>query len=147
LIIPSPLQTSKFEPDNVLTSFTNPTASALSVDVNQEVRSFDVRSDDVKNIVVDVGFLKHVITVLISNHHIDTDVKDLEDIFSYYGNVEVKTQKQYVQKRGSKKRGICSNVDLDDVIDVVSKVVVNGINILKRVPEFVGYIESLGIRF
>ena len=100
-----------------------------------------------QNIVVDVNFLKHVITVLISNHSIATDVKDLEDIFSYYGNVEIRTQKQYVQTRGTKKRGICSNVDLDDVIDVVQKVVVNGINILKKVPDFIGYLETLGIRF
>ena len=156
LIIPSPLQTSKFDQNDESVQIQDVLETPSD---NIDIRSFDVKSDDVKNIarhrldpdsksvVVDTGFLKHVISVLISNHGITTDVKDLEDIFGYYGDVEVKTQKQYVQKRGSKKRGICSNVDLDVVIDVVKKVVVNGINILKKVPDFIGYLETLGIRF
>jgi hypothetical protein len=144
LIMPSPLQTSKFDQNDESVQIQDVLETPSD---NIDIRSFDVKSDDVKNIVVDTGFLKHVISVLISNHGITTDVKDLEDIFGYYGDVEIKTQKQYVQKRGTKKRGICSNVDLDDVIDVVQKVVVNGINILKKVPDFIGYLETLGIRF
>jgi hypothetical protein len=103
----------------------------------------------VKNIVyddfvVDVKFLKHVIHVILSNHHISTDANDLRDILSYYGEVDMRTSTEIVKTRGVKKH-ICSNVDVDDVIEIVQKILVNGVNIAKRVPELVEYIQQLGI--
>jgi hypothetical protein len=84
--------------------------------------------------VVDVKFLKHVINVILSNHH----------ILSYYGDVDMRTSKEVVKTRGVRK-GLCGNVDVDEVIEIVSKILVNGVNIAKRVPVLVEYIQQLGI--
>jgi hypothetical protein len=89
-------------------------------------------------------FLKHVINVILSNHHITTDISDLRDILSYYGDVDMRTSKEVVKTRGVKK-GLCGNVDVDEVMEIVSKILVNGVNIAKRVPELVEYIQQLGI--
>jgi hypothetical protein len=104
-----------------------------------------VKTQVYDDFVVDVKFLKHVINVILSNHHITTDTSDLRDILSYYGDVDMRTSTEIVKTRGVKKQGLCSNVDVDDVIEVVQKILVNGVNIAKRVPELVEYIQQLGI--
>jgi hypothetical protein len=95
--------------------------------------------------VVDVRFLKHVIKTLITNHNIITTPHDLECILSYYGDVEIKTNKQVIQHRGVKKKSVCSDVDSDEVIEIVNKVLVNGVNIVRKVPDFIAFMQSLGL--
>ena len=112
---------------------------------NPEFKRFRFRATDQLEFAADVRFLKHVIKTLIENHHITTDVKDLNDVLSYYGDVEVRTDRQVVQHRGVKRAGLCSSVDADEVIDIVQKVLVNGVNIVKRVPDFVQFLSELGL--
>jgi hypothetical protein len=108
-----------------------------------ELRRF-CQNQDVLNIVVDVKFLKHVIRTLITNHDITTTPHDLECIMSYYGDVEIKTEKQVVKHRGIKK-GMCTKVDSDEVIDIVQKILVNGVNVVRKIPDFIEFIQSLGL--
>jgi hypothetical protein len=59
--------------------------------------------------------LKHVINVILTNHHITTDANDLRDILSYYGEVDMRTSKEVVKTRGVKKRVLCGDVDVDEL--------------------------------
>jgi hypothetical protein len=130
--VPDSLKTSEFKRDEPPTD-------------DIELRRFR-QNQEVFDIVVDVRFLKQVIKTLIANHHITTTPHDLECILSLYGDVEVKTDKQVVQHRGiKKKKGVCSEVDADEVIEIVEKVLVNGINIVKKLPDFVQFLSSLGL--
>jgi hypothetical protein len=109
-----------------------------------ELRRFR-QNQDVLDIAVDVKFLKLIIKTLITNHHITTTPHDLECILSHYGEVEVKTDKQVVKHRGVKKKAICSNVDTDEVIDIIQKILVNGVNIVRKIPDFVEFLGELGL--
>jgi hypothetical protein len=109
-----------------------------------ELKHFEVQCKDaIHEFLIDDTFLRHVITVLLSNHNITTTTKDLHDIFTYFGDVELKTQKQHVQKRSA--GSCCGDVDIDDVIETVTKIVVGGVNIIKRVPDLITFVQSLGI--
>jgi hypothetical protein len=137
-------------PDNVIDSLTQiqlPSELKTSEPTsdNPEFKRFRFRAADQLELVADVNFLRHVIKTLISNHHITTDIKDLNDVLNYYGDVDIKTDKQVVQHRGIKKKGMCSDVDADEVIEIVEKVLVNSVNIMKKLPDFVQFLSSLGL--
>ena len=126
-------------------SLAPPPALATDVADNITIQNCDVKQhigDD--RFVIDVGFLRHVITVLLSNHHIITTPTDVHDILSYYGNVDVRLQKQVLQHRSS--GGLCCNVDVDEVMEIVQKIIVNGVNIMKKVPDLISYLEGLGLQ-
>jgi hypothetical protein len=116
----------------------------LKTSDNIELRRFR-QNQDVLDVVVDVRFLKLVIKTLITNHNITTTPHDLECILSHYGDVEIKSDKQVVQHRGVKRTGLCTNVDSDEVIDIIQKILVNGVNIIRKVPDFVQFLSELGL--
>jgi ribosomal protein L24 len=139
----SPLQVSKF--DGVLyRGECEPSDNVIIID-NVDLLRCPVKNDMHDDFIIDVKFLKHVINVILTNHHITTDTNDLRDILNYYGEVDMRTTKEVVKTRGVKKRLLCGNVDTEDVIEIVQKVLVNGVNIAKRVPDLVDYVQKLGV--
>ena len=135
-----------------LNSLALPGALASTFDINtddlqsnQDIKRFEIKSETHEPIVIDVKFLRHVIDTLIRNHNITTTPQDLTDILTYFGEVDIRTQKQTIQTRGVKSWWSCSDVDAAEVVETVSKILVNGVNIVKRVPDFISYLSNLGI--
>jgi hypothetical protein len=98
----------------------------------------------------DCEFMEHIVKVIVANHSIKITPQDIEDILSYFGEVNVKTQMVEVQSR---------DVDLDvgcfgcgsaeqkkEAIEVVKSVVLNGLNVLKSLPDLVGFLGGIGVR-
>ena len=131
------------EPAVLASSVATANTDVLATPVDVEPKRFAVQNYACADFIVSVGFLKHIIAVLVRNHSITTDAKDLNDILSYFGEVDMRVSA--VQHRSVKNKGWCSNVDIDDIVEVVQKVLVNGVNIIKRVPDFVEYLQQLGI--
>jgi hypothetical protein len=95
---------------------------------------------------IDVNFLKHVIKVLLTNHNITIDNKDIEDILKYFGDVEIITNKEIIKTRDVKSRGFCCcDVDQEEIITFIKKILLNGYNIVKYLPELVEFIDELGL--
>ena len=133
--LPEPLKTSKFEPD------------VETINENVELVRFRGKASEELNIVVDVAFLKHVIKTIMTNHAIISTTKDLEDVLSYFGEVELRCEKQTVLTRAPKKSGMCgcSADEIEQTVDIISKVLVNSVNVVKRVPAFVEFLMGLGL--
>jgi hypothetical protein len=114
---------------------------------NVALKRFRQRQTVETSFVVDVSFLRHVIATLIRNHNITTTNNDLRDILAHFGDVELRTQKQVVKSRSTKKSGMCgcADVDMDDVIEIVGKVLVNGVNLAKNMPAFLQFLVGLGL--
>jgi hypothetical protein len=95
---------------------------------------------------IDTDFLRHVIKVLISNHNIAIDNKDINDILAHFGAVEIITDKEIIRTRDVKTKGLCCcDIDQEEVITFIKKIVVCGYNIVKYLPEMVEFINELGI--
>jgi hypothetical protein len=98
------------------------------------------------DLTVDVGFLKHTIKTLITNHNIVTTPRDLEAILSYYGDVDVQTEHQRVLTRAPKKSGGCwSSDEVEQFVDTVTKILIKSVNITKKMPAFIGFLNDLGL--
>jgi hypothetical protein len=154
LAVPSPLITSKFEPESDAEVVETKGAKCVlrndgEVEVlteNIPLQRFRKKAESRSDIVVDVAFLRHVIQVLITNHGIITTPRDLEQILSFFGDVDVRRERQVVKTRSAKnKGGCCSDVDVDEVVEIVQKVLVNGVNIIKQMPRFIGFLQELGL--
>jgi hypothetical protein len=152
LATPSPLQTSKFEHDSEVVEthgafvVVNDNGEVEIINDNIPLQRFRKITDTQPDSVVDVRFLRHVIQVLITNHNITTTPQDLENVLSFFGDVDVRRERQVVKARSAKnKGGCCSDVDVDDVMEIVSKVLVNGVNIIKSMPKFIQFLEDLGL--
>jgi hypothetical protein len=63
----------------------------------------------------------------------------------YYGDVDIKAEQQHIKTRSAKNKRLCGNVDIDEVIEITQKVFVNGVNILKRLPDFIQFLSELGV--
>jgi hypothetical protein len=118
---------------------------ALRTNDHVQIRHFEAKPEDLFKLDVDVNFWKHVIKILITNHHITTDHKDLSDILMYCGDVDIKAEQQHIKTRSAKNKRLCGNVDIDEVIEITQKVFVNGVNILKRLPDFIQFLSELGV--
>jgi hypothetical protein len=96
---------------------------------------------------IDTDFLRHVIKTILSNHNIIIDGNDVSDILGYFGSVEIVTNKEVVKSRDVKNKGLCccADVDQDEVITFIKKIVVAGYNIVKYLPDLVDFINELGI--
>jgi hypothetical protein len=114
---------------------------------NVELRRFRQRATIETSFVIDVAFLRHVIATLIRNHNIATTNDDLRDVLAYFGDVELRMEKQVVKSRAPKKSGMCgcADVDVDDIIEVVGKVLVGGVNLAKKMPAFIEFLAGLGL--
>jgi hypothetical protein len=105
-------ETNESKPDSLIVP------EALRTDDNVNIRHFEAKPEDLFKLDVDVNFLKHVIKILITNHHITTDHKDLSDILMYFGDVDIKAEQQHIKSRGVKNKRLCGNVDIDEVIEI-----------------------------
>jgi hypothetical protein len=98
-----------------------------------------VRAHKDMEINVDVDFLKHTIKTILSNDNVSIDNKDVGDILGYFGSVVIVSNKELVQNRDVKNKGLCCNVDEEEVISVIKKVCLNGYNIIKYLPDLVDF--------
>jgi hypothetical protein len=94
---------------------------------------------------IDVEFLKHVIQVLIENHGIVLTAGDVKRIVSYFGDVRVKVKKQVVKVRDADVGCCTGSIDREAVVEVIKKVVLNSLNVVKHIPELVEFLGSIGI--
>jgi hypothetical protein len=98
--------------------------------------------------IIDVAFLSHIIKTLIEHHGITITPADVETILSYFGEADVRTERQTLKTRGKKKKGgCCSDIEPDEVIEVVKKVALNGLSIAKHIPDLLSFLSSVGISF
>jgi hypothetical protein len=113
---------------------------------NIALQKFRQRPTKETTFVIDVNFLRHVIKTLLVNHNITTTPQDLDDVLQFFGDVDIRRERQAVRTRSVKKSGVCcSDIDADDVVEIVSKVLVNGVNLVKQMPRFITFLQELGL--
>jgi hypothetical protein len=140
LCVPEPLKSSTFTDESEL--------ECEDLCDNVDLKRFRFHNNDKLDLTVDVKFLRHTIKTIITNHNIITTPKDLEDILSYYGEVYVKTDHQRVLTRAPKKSGGCwSSDEIEQFVDTVTKILIGGVNITKKMPAFINFLSELGISF
>jgi hypothetical protein len=152
LALPSPLITSKFEPDDVDSEVVQTKAPIHVLRDNGEVevlaeniglKRFRKRVEQEVSVVIDVNFLRHVIKTLLVNHHITPTADDMKDILAYFVESEVRIETQPVKHRGVKMGGCCSDVDVGEVVEVGRKYLVDGVNLAKKMPRFLEFLGEL----
>jgi hypothetical protein len=98
----------------------------------------------------DCEFMEHMVKVIVENHHIKITPQDIEDILSYFGEVNVKTQFVEVQSRDVDVDVGCfgcgSAEQKKEAIEVVKSLVLNGLNVLKSLPDLVQFLGGIGVR-
>ena len=114
---------------------------------NVPLTKFRERATPKASFVVDVAFLRHVINTLIANHSIVSTSRDLEEILSFFGEVELRRERQVVLKRAPKKSVLCgcSADDVEQTVEMVGKILVNGVNLAKNMPKFLEFLGGLGL--
>jgi hypothetical protein len=151
IIQPEPLKSSTFTEES---EHSRAVPGALGAELecedlcdNVDLKRFRFHNNDKLEICLDVLALKNIIRVLIQNHNIVTTAKDLEDIISYWGETEIKTEKQAILTRSPKKSGFCgcSDEEIGEFVNTITKISLNGINILKRLPTFIACLQELGL--
>jgi hypothetical protein len=97
--------------------------------------------------IIDCDFLKHIINILIQNHSITVNKMDLDNILSYFGDVDVRTRKERIMEREVGESGCCgcSEKTRDKIIEVIQKVVLNGLSIAKHIPDLAEFLGSIGV--
>jgi hypothetical protein len=97
----------------------------------------------------DCEFMEHMVKVIVENHNIKITPQDIEDILSYFGEVNVKTQLIQVQSRDVDVDAGCfgcgSTEQKREAIEVVKSVVLNGLNVLKSLPDLVQFLGRIGV--
>jgi hypothetical protein len=144
-------------PDNNI-FITEPPAVAAAEKIETELEDFEQnpklrvikakRFYDDKEVVIDVNFLIHVIKVLIQRYHIIICKKDVEEILSYFGTVEIGTKKQTIKTREVEPASCCGgmkNIDVETIIHIIKKIVLNGCNIGKYFPDLVTFLSDIGV--
>jgi hypothetical protein len=118
------------------------------LDPNPKLHRFRAKRSDELEVVVDVEALTHIIHVLVDNHSIAVTPKDLEDILSYWGDPTVKTEQVVVKSRGvSTGHSCCSMTDdqREEVVETIKSVALNGLNLVKALPDLVTFLGKLGL--
>jgi hypothetical protein len=132
---------------NTTTEEIKPTASLPNFNKNpllNVIKPSRVHKDT--GINIDTNFLKHVIKVLLANHKIEIDNRDIEDILKYFGSVEIITDKEIIRTRDVKNKGsCCCDVDQEEIMTFIRKILLNGYNLVKYLPELVEFINEIGL--
>jgi hypothetical protein len=142
------LGTSEFTPrssaDNV-----EITTAAEPLNPNPKLHRFRAKRSDELEVIVDVEALTHIIHVLIDNHSIIVTPKDLEDILRYWGDPTVKTELVAVQSRSVPVAGggccACTDEQKEEVIETIKSIALNGLNLVKSLPDLVSFFARLGL--
>jgi hypothetical protein len=142
VVIPDQLKTSeasKFTDENEL--------ECEDLCDNVDLKRFRFHNNDRLDLTVDVLFLKHTIKTIITNHNIVTTPKDLEDILSHFGEVDVRIERQRVLSRAPKKSGFCgcSDEEVGEFVETIQKILIGSVNVTKKLPAFIGFLTDLGI--
>jgi hypothetical protein len=119
------------------------------LDPNPKLHRFRARRAGSLEVVVDVEALTHIIHVLIDNHSIVVTPKDLEDVLSYWGEPTVKTERVVVQSRGVPVVGggccACTDEQKEEVIETIKSIALNGLSLVKNMPDLLGFLGKLGL--
>jgi hypothetical protein len=104
---------------------------------------------DDKQVVIDVGFLIHVIKILIEHYHITICKTDIEEILTYFGTCEVGTKKQIIKTRDVEPATCCGmkEIEIEKIVTIIKKIVLNGCNIAKYFPALVDFLVEIGVSF
>jgi hypothetical protein len=120
-----------------------------SFDQNPKLKRFKARTLREAEFNVDVEFLRHCIHTLIVKHNITITTVDVEAIMSFFGPVEIRTSRKHIIEREppEPKCGCFGGSErtTDRIVEVVKKVIVQGVNIAKYVPALVDFLTDLGI--
>jgi hypothetical protein len=120
-----------------------------SFDQNPKLKRFKARTLREAEFNIDVAFLRHVIQTLIVNHNITITAVDVQAIMSFFGPVEMRTSRKHIiEREPPEPKCLCfggSERTTDKVVEVVKKVIVQGVNIAKYVPALVEFMTQLGI--
>jgi hypothetical protein len=120
-----------------------------SFDQNPKLKRFKARTLREAEFNVDVEFLRHCIHTLIVKHNITITTVDVEAIMSFFGPVEIRTSRKHIVEREPRepKCGCFGGSErtTDRIVEVVKKVIVQGVNIAKYVPALVDFLTELGI--
>jgi hypothetical protein len=119
-----------------------------SFDQNPKLKRFKARTLREADFNIDVAFLRHVIQTLIVNHNITITAVDVQAIMSFFGPVEMRTSRKHIIEREPAEPCLCfggSERTTDKIVEVVKKVIVQGVNIAKYVPALVEFMTQLGI--
>jgi hypothetical protein len=130
------------------TAMTDP-AEADELDINPKLGRFRARQMDQVEYTVDAAFLENVIKVLIDNHNITITPHDIEAILSPFGECVVKAQLIPIQSRGVETVGggccSCSDEQKQEAVEVVKNVVLNGLSLVKHIPDLLGFLGKIGV--
>jgi hypothetical protein len=113
------------------------------LDQNPKLKIYKARRFyDNAQVVIDVQFLIHVIKILIEHYHITVTKTDMEAIMSYFGEVEIITKNEVAKTREVEPASCCGmkNVTIEKIIQIVKKILVNGVNVAKYFPDFMDFL-------
>jgi hypothetical protein len=96
---------------------------------------------------IDVSFLRHVISTILTRYNITLTKADIKEILSYFGEIELTTKKQVVKEREIVPSGCCgmTEKETEKVIETIKKLYVEGVNIVKHVPTLIQFLNDIGI--
>jgi hypothetical protein len=120
-----------------------------SFDQNPKLKRFKARTLREAEFNSDVAFLRHCIQTLIVQHGITITAADVESIMGFFGPVEMRTSRKHIiEREPPEPTCLCfggSERTTDKIVEVVKKVIVQGVNIAKYVPALVEFLTELGI--
>jgi hypothetical protein len=150
--IPEVIETHEEIPEAVTPTPTNERVETELEDFDQNPKLKILKAKrfyDDKQVIIDVGFLIHVIKILIEHYHITICKTDIEEILTYFGTCEVGTKKQIIKIRDVEPATCCGmkEIDVEKIVTVIKKIVLNGCNIAKYFPALVDFLIEIGVSF
>jgi hypothetical protein len=114
---------------------------------NPKLKRFRAKQLNQVEYTVDVAFMENVIRVLIDNHGITITPKDIRDILAPFGDAVVKTQMIPVESRGVEDLNCCgcSKKQQQEAVEVVKSIALNGLSLVKHIPDLLGFLGKIGI--
>jgi hypothetical protein len=123
-------------------------AELEDLDENPKLRRFRAKQLNDVEYVADCDFLRNIIKVLIQNHSITITPQDIEAIFAVWGDVVVNTRIERFMERDidvEPKCCGCSKAQQERTIEVIKSILLNGMNVVKTLPDVVKFLGGLGL--
>jgi hypothetical protein len=97
--------------------------------------------------IIDVSFLRHVITTILTRYNITLANKDIQGILAYWGDVTIETRRQVIKERTAGEPGCCgiSEKEIEKIVETIKKLYIEGVNVIKHVPALIKFLSDIGI--
>jgi hypothetical protein len=115
---------------------------------NAKLKRFRAKRADNVEITIDVNWLKHVIHVLLVNHSVTVTAADIHDFMAYFDeDCEIRTRKRKIVERDIEPNRCCGFTEKqrEKIIEVIDKIIVSGLNLIKTAPKFIAFLSELGL--